>query len=419
MKKIKTIADLRPAPYNPREISPEAMAGLGASVERFGDLSGIVWNARSGCLVAGHQRLEALKDRGAFWNAGPPPSVELPENGAAFPVRVVDWDEETEKAANVAANSPLLSGVFSAELSGVLDDLGDFDEFDDLRFDELEIPQTDFDSKAADADAVPEAPEVPVTRLGDLWLCGGHRVLCGDSTSEAAVARALGQETPFLMVTDPPYGVEYDPKWRDEAAEHIGHAKRSTGEVENDDQADWMEAYALFPGAVAYVWHASVGAAQFAINLAGAGFVIRRQIVWAKPRFAISQGHYHWQHEPCWYAVRKGQTAQWAGDRSQSTLWEISNKIEDHTEHSTQKPVECMARPIRNHGKQGDSVYDPFLGSGTSLIAAEGLGRRCVGLELAPKYVDVIVGRWQAFAGLEATLEATGQTFAEVAGERA
>jgi len=180
-----------------------------------------------------------------------------------------------------------------------------------------------------------------------------------------------------------------------------------------------MEAYALFPGAVAYVWHASAGVVQFAIDLAGAGFEIRSQIVWAKPRFVIGRGHYHWQHEPCWYAVRKGQTAQWAGDRSQSTLWEISNKIEDHTEHSTQKPVECMARPIRNHGKQGDSVYDPFLGSGTSLIAAEGLGRRCVGLELAPKYVDVIVGRWEGFAAAEATLEATGQTFAEVAGERA
>jgi DNA modification methylase len=128
-------------------------------------------------------------------------------------------------------------------------------------------------------------------------------------------------------------------------------------------------------------------------------------VIWRKPRFIISRGHYHWQHEPCWYAVRKGGSAKWCGDRSQSTVWDIALKDGgEDTNHSTQKPVECMARPIRNHGGKDDDVYDPFLGSGTTIIAAEQLGRRCYGLELSPAYCDVIVARWEKLTGRKAEL---------------
>lgn len=265
-------------------------------------------------------------------------------------------------------------------------------------------------------DEVQEPPATASTRAGDLWVLGSHRLLCGDSTTPADVTRLLGGARPFLMVTDPPYGVDYHPEWRKESGLSESSA---TGKVRNDDRVDWTEAYRLFPGDVAYVWHAGRFAGDIAANLGAAEFDVRAQIIWRKQRFAISRGHYHWQHEPCWYAVREGRASKWCGDRSQSTVWDISNRIEDHTEHSTQKPVECMARPIRNHGGKGDDVYDPFLGSGTTLVACEQLGRRCFGLELDPRYCDVIVGRWERATGRQATLDGDGRTFAQIAAERA
>lgn len=152
-------------------------------------------------------------------------------------------------------------------------------------------------------------------------------------------------------------------------------------------------------------------------NLLSAGFECRSQIIWAKPAFAISRGHYHWQHEPCWYAFRSGSSAKWSGGRDQSTLWEISNRQRDHSEHSTQKPVECMARPIRNHGSSDDWVYDPFCGSGTTIIASEQLERRCCALEIEPRYVDVAIRRWQTLTGKEAVHE-SGKTWRQMAAER-
>jgi len=214
------------------------------------------------------------------------------------------------------------------------------------------------------------------------------------------------------MVTDPPYGVQYDADWRNRADRANGkpYGARAIGRVTNDDRADWREAWALFPGDVAYVWHAGTKADIVAESLDASGFAIRSQVVWAKSRFAISRGHYHVQHEPCWYAVRKGGTGHWHGDRSQTTLWPIAH-LKSETGHSTQKPVECMRRPIINNSAPGQPVYDPFLGSGTTMIAAEMEGRACLGLEITPHYVDVIVQRWQNFTGKQATLDGNGRTF--------
>jgi DNA modification methylase len=223
------------------------------------------------------------------------------------------------------------------------------------------------------------------------------------------------------MATDPPYGVAYDPMWREKAG--LG-AQRQTGVVANDDTVDWTSAYALFPGDVAYVWHAGVHAGEVASGLAAAGFDIRAQIIWSKQHFAMSRGHYHWQHEPCWYSVRRGRKSHWRGDRKQSTIWAVANlnpfggsKDEAPTGHGTQKPVELMRRPIQNHTEAGEAVYDPFLGSGTTLIAAEQAGRVCLGIDIDPVYVDVAVIRWQEFTGKTATLE-DGRTFTEVREER-
>ena len=215
------------------------------------------------------------------------------------------------------------------------------------------------------------------------------------------------------MATDPPYGVNYDPAWRHRAG--VNRSGR-VGKVHNDERADWEAAWALFPGNIAYVWHGALHAATVAESLVRQGFAIRAQIIWAKERLVIGRGDYHWQHEPCWYAVRS--TGHWTGDRKQTTLWTIGNGGQDtETAHGTQKPVECMRRPIRNNSSPGEAVYDPFLGSGTTLIAAQTTGRICLGLEIDPAYVDVAVRRWQAFTGEQAALLADGRSFDVIAAE--
>lgn len=166
----------------------------------------------------------------------------------------------------------------------------------------------------------------------------------------------MGQEKPHLIVTDPPYGVDYDPEWRAKAGVNKNRGKM--GLVKNDDRADWSEAWALFSGDVAYVWHAGRYASAVQGSLDVAGFDVRSQIVWAKDRFALSRGDYHWQHEPCWYAVRDKGKGHWSGDRKQTTLWAIPNRNQDaETVHGTQKPVECMRRPILNNASRGQAVY--------------------------------------------------------------
>ena len=220
------------------------------------------------------------------------------------------------------------------------------------------------------------------------------------------------------MVTDPPYGVDYDPQWRNEVG--VSTTAR-TGRVANDDRADWRAAWALFPGDVAYVWHAGVHAATVADSLEACGFAIRSQIIWAKPRLVLSRGHYHWQHEPCWYAVREGATGHWQGARDQTTIWAIGtgdDAEDDATVHGTQKPVECMRRPLLNNSSTGASVYEPFSGSGTTIIAAETSGRACFAMELDPRYCDVAVERWQTFTGKQAVLEGNGLSFADVSSGR-
>lgn len=256
-----------------------------------------------------------------------------------------------------------------------------------------------------DPDDVPAARATSIV-LGDVFALGAHRLVCGDCTTPGAVEAVLGPVKPHLMVTDPPYGVDYDPDWRNRADRANGqpYGASAVGLVKNDHRVDWRTAWALFPGAVAYIWHADRHASAVQASIESCGFEIRCQIIWAKTRFAISRGHYHWQHEPCWYAV-KGN-GHWSGDRSQTTLWTIEHQ-KSETGHSTQKPVECMRRPIENNSSAGQAVYEPFLGSGTTIIAAEQTGRACHAIELDPTYVQMAIDRWEAFTGQKA--EKVGQ----------
>jgi len=270
----------------------------------------------------------------------------------------------------------------------------------------------DLKAGLTDPDDVPPARATTI-QVGDVFALGPHRLACGSATDAGLVERLLGDVRPQLMVTDPPYGVNYNPRWRRDRGLSKPHNVRAEGTVDNDNRADWRDAWALFPGDVAYVWHAALHADTAYAALVAANYEIRSQIIWAKPNLVIGRGHYHWQHEPCWYAVRTSRTGHWAGDRKQSTVWAIPNMhrtqgdVDDgKNEHSTQKPVECMRRPITNNSSPGQAVYDPFVGSGTTIIAAEQTARVCYAIELNPSYVQLTIDRWEAFTGQQAVATA-------------
>jgi DNA modification methylase len=394
----RPIGALVPNARNARTHSAEQVSQIAASLQEWGWTNPVLVEEGGG-IIAGHGRVLAAAELGF---------AEVPVMVAA------GWSDAQIRAYALADNQLALNAGWDLDL--LSDELRGLDEW---KFDLSLLGFKDLDALLAagtgltDPDAVPEPPAHPVSVPGDVWLLGRHRLVCGDSTDPKTVAAALDGVKPHLMVTDPPYGVEYAANWRDISfGGQIGG--RATGKVANDAKSDWRDAWALFPGAVAYIWHADRFASSVQLSLEAVGFEIRCQIIWAKSRFAITRGHYHWQHEPCWYAV-KGK-GHWQGARDQTTLWNIThNKSE--TGHYAQKPVECMKRPIENNSAPGQAVYDPFVGSGTTIIAAEMTGRACHAIELNPAYVDVAVLRWQAFTG-EAATSPDGRSFDALAAER-
>ena len=399
--KMIAVADLRPFARNARVHSEAQVKQLAAAITEWGWTNPVLIEPDGG-IIAGHGRVLAAQKLGM---------EKIPT------ITIAGLTDQQRRALVIADNKLAMNAgwdddVLRAELGDLK--LAGFD-LELTGFGDIELTGLFPPERGAEPDDVPEPEAVAVSRLGDVWLLGDHRITCGDSTDAATVTLALGGHKPHLMVTDPPYGVEYDAGWRDDRAGKHGATGTATGKVLNDDRADWRVSWALFPGDVAYVWHADLRAREVVESLEASGFIMRAQIIWAKSQLAMSRGHYHFQHEPCWYAVRKNATGHWVGDRKQSTLWQIDKPQKSETGHSTQKPVECMRRPIENHTDAGDWVYEPFSGSGTTIIAAEMMGRRCAAIELHPQYVDLAVRRWQTFTGKTATLEASGETFDAVA----
>lgn len=416
------VAFLQDDPNNARTHSEEQIAQVVASIRRFGFTSPVLVDVKGGArLVAGHCRKAAVSvicesGEAIHLPPGPPNGPKLPL-GKLPGIDCSGWTEVERKAYALADNQLALNAGWDAEvLSRELSRLaGDGFEMNLLGFDSKWLDGLLNPPPDEDPDAVPPPLEVAVSRPGDVWLLGRNRLVCGDSTDPATVAKCLNGTKPHLMVTDPPYGVEYDASWREGAGVNTHGA--ATGKVLNDHNADWREAWALFPGDVAYVWHAGLFASVVADSLASVGLEARSQIIWAKSQLVMSRGDYHWQHEPCWYCVRKGKRGHYVGGRQQTTLWEIGKPQASETGHSTQKPIECMKRPIENNSQRGDAVYEPFSGSGTTLIAGEMTGRPVHAIELSPTYVDMAVQRWEAFTGQKARLEG-GDTFLETASKR-
>ena len=418
------IDKLIPYGRNPRTHSEAQVAQIADSIQAFGFNNPILVDTQAG-IIAGHGRLLAAR------------KLQLRE----VPVIVLDHLTESQKRAYILADNQLALNagwdeeLLQMELAALQEEEFNLDliGFETAELDRLLCQDTAMG--LTEEDAVPEPPEEPVTRAGDLWVLGPHRVLCGDATNAQAVQRACAGHAPLLMVTDPPYGIELDSEWRDRAglngcgpAEpsymHRTEGHRNTS-ISSDTRADWSEAFALLPTLqVAYVWHASKFTREVLDGLLRIGFLHHQQIIWNKGRTVLTRTHYWFQHEPCWYVRKKN--APWFGKAGEnSTVWDspspkfiMGSSQEEKFDHPTQKPVELMRRPILNHTKRGELVYDPFLGSGTTLAAVETTGRVCYGLELDPKYVDVIVKRWQSFTGNKATLESDGRTFEEIAQER-
>lgn len=406
--KIENIAIESLIPYarNSRTHSEEQVAQVAASIKEFGFTNPVLIDEQGG-IIAGHGRTMAARKLGL---------AEVPC------IRLSHLTEAQKRAYVIADNKLALNAGWDEKMLAL-----EFKDLQDMGFD-LELTgfgMGDIDELLAELDATPEGntkeDETPavqaelVSKLGDVWSLGKHRIMCGDSTNGEQVKMLLGGGMPHLMVTDPPYGVEYDADWRNNARRADGTpiAGRAVGKVLNDDRADWREAWALFPGEVAYVWHAGAFSHTVADSLVYCNFRLYALIVWGKNQMAIGRGHYHHKHEPCWYAVKKGGTGHWQGDRKQTTLWSIDKPTKSETGHSTQKPIECMRTPIENNSKAGDSVYEPFSGSGTTIIAAEQTGRICYAMELSPAYVDVAVRRWQQYTGKSAVHAVTGQAFGE------
>jgi len=403
---------------NPRknDVAIDRMCG---SIREFGFK--IPCLVRSGGeVIDGHLRLKAARRLGL----------------KDIPVILCDeWTPAQVKAFRLMVNRSATWADWDDELLTL--------ELQDLQASNLDLALTGFDPKEIEdlllpniqpEEAVPPLPDHPVSRAGDLWLCGPHRVLCGDATNPAMVSRLLGKSNPLLMVTDPPYGIELDSEWRDRAGLNKSGSSqpkfRTKGhretKISEDTRADWSDAFALVPSVeAAYIWHASKFTREVLDGLLRIGFLHHQQIIWDKGRTVLTRTHYWFQHEPCWY-VRK-INAPWYGKPGEnSTIWSspspkfiMGGLDEEKFDHPTQKPVDLMRRPILNHTRTGESVYDPFLGSGTTLTAADVTERVCFGLEIDPKYVDVAVKRWQGLSGKRATLEGDGRTFDAIQRERA
>ena len=395
---IIPIEEVIPYARNPRK-NEDAISKVASSLQEFGFRQPIVVD-NDNVVIAGHTRLLAAKRLGM---------ERVPIHTAK------DLSDAQIQAYRITDNRSSQEAEWDEDLLRIeLGDLRDQDfnlaltAFDE---DELERLLADaLEEGLTDPDDVPDVPEEPTAKMGDVWVLGRHRLMCGDSTVVTDVSALLGDVKPHLMVTDPPYGVDYDPSWRNNVvgAPTLKPSDRAMGVVHNDNIADWSEAWALFEGDVAYVWHAGNKANIVADSLIANDFNIRAQIIWAKNNMVIGRGDYHPKHEPCWYAVRKNKTGHYCGGRKQTTVWEIDKPLKSETGHSTQKPVECMKRPIENNSSVGQAIYEPFSGSGTTIIAGEMTGRAIYAMELNPAYVDVAVKRWEDFTGKTAHLDLQG-----------
>lgn len=399
---------LKPYARNARTHSQQQVEKIAASIAEFGFTNPILVDSSDG-IIAGHGRLMGAQLLGM----------------ETVPVVVLDYLTDAQRRAYILADNRLAldagwdEELLAAELAelqveGFDLELTGFDEHElaDLLGDDDEGPGVDAES----ADDVPDARPDPVSRPGDVWVMRKHRVMCGDSLNLEQVEQLMGGDLADLLLTDPPYNVAYE------------GATAEALTIQNDDMGDaefrqfLRDAYAtadavMKPGAGFYIWHADSEGFNFRGAARDVGWQVRQCLVWNKNALVLGRQDYHWKHEPCLYGWKAGAAHYWGSDRSQTTVLDF-NKPTRNGEHPTMKPVELFEYQVRNSCPPAGVVLDLFGGSGTTAIACEASGRSARLMELDPRYVDVIVRRWEGLTGFSAHLEQTGQTFAQVEAER-
>lgn len=418
---LRNVDDLIPYARNARTHSPEQIQKLMGSIKEFGFLNPVVISEDGG-ILAGHGRVMAAQKLGI----------------KQVPCVVESHLTDAQRKAYILADNRLaLDAGWDEEMLAVelksLQDEYDFDlgmlGFSDDELKKLDVTMEGIEGEVGSAGESGPDDEVeieegePVTREGDIWVLGEHRLICGDCTDGEVVKSVMNGVKPNLMVTDPPYGISYDTssrlRYKDKTRKELvmSAKKDRTGVVKNDDITHWIESYKLFDGNVAYVWLAPTHIDDFMYDLKACKFEISSVIVWNKSQLVFGRCDYHWKHELCLYATRGNHN--WHGDRKQSNVWDIETirtlgETEGSWGHSTQKPIECMKRPIENNSEEGDWVYDPFCGSGTTIIAAEMTGRKCCACEISPKYCDAICMRYESVTGKKVYREGDGVSFDEL-----
>lgn len=415
------MSEIKPAPYNPRGISDAALAGLRQSLEKFGLVDLLVVNKRNMRIISGHQRYKILQQEGV-------------ESVTAV---MVDLDEISEMAMNLTLNSQQIVGSWTEAIIPLLEKLRTeaADDYVALRMKELRDEVAEFETENIGKtlpDDIPEPPEKPITKKGDLWILGEHRLLCGDSTKDQDVARLMAGHKASLFATDPPYCVDYTGADRPTGGKDWSEVYH---EVDIPDAKEFVKSFYkvglryIKDNTALYLWHASKRKAMIEKVCDELNLLIHQQIIWVKPCAILTYSFYSWRHEPCllmW--VRGNKPPYKPKDKSIGTVWTIDlirsgdpTKPEYYTDiweldwegkkrntginHPTVKPTEVFAIPMRVHTSPGEICYEPFCGSGSQIIAGERLNRRVFAMEIEPIFCDVAIRRWEEFSGKKAVLE--------------
>jgi len=396
------IGKLVPYARNARTHSDEQIGQIAASIKEWGWTTPVLVD-ETGSIIAGHGRTLAAQ------------RLQMTE----VPVMVAKgWSDAKKRAYVLADNKLAMNAGWDNEMLALeLGEIGNMDfDLDLTGFSADEIAALmplELEPGLTDEDAVPEVPEQPVTVLGDVWVLGKHRVMCGDSTSIDAVEKLMDGQKADMVFTDPPYGVDYDG----------GHAVKGNRREKLKNDGDPSIYDGVMPvihlaskdGAAVYLWFSDSKSAAVSAAVSAAGYEVRNTLIWNKnvAQFGAIGAQYKSKHEPCLYCFKKGHAPYWSGPNNEVSVWDVKRSQKNEF-HPTQKPVELGERAINNSSKGGDTVLDLFGGSGSTLIACEKTGRINRSMELDPKYCDVIIKRWQEFTGKIATHAETGQPFAEV-----
>jgi len=399
--KNRPVSSLIPYARNSRTHSPEQVSKIAASIKEFGFLNPVIVDGANG-IIAGHGRIMAAQKLGM---------EEVPTIEASH------LTDAQRRAYIIADNRLALDAGWDEEMLRVefaeLEEAGFDLELTGFTLDEINAFEPEQLEGLTDEDAVPEVPETPVTVVGDVWLLGSHRLMCGDSTSIDALEKLCNGSQVDMWLTDPPYNVAYEGKTKD--ALTIKNDSMGDGDFRQFLRDCYVAADTVMkPGAVFYIWHADSEGYNFRGAAHDAGWKVRQCLIWKKSTMVMGRQDYHWKHEPCLYGWKDGAGHLWSTDRKQTTILEF-DKPQRNGEHPTMKPVALFEYQMLNNTKGKDIVLDSFGGSGTTILAAEKNGRIGYSMELDPKYCDVIIKRWQDFTGKQATHETTGETFDEVA----